>query len=126
MRNWLDTLLSECMPISMPTMVNLDNAKYEIDKTGRTSFPVIQYREDIPGRSSINSDINPQEMLNGVHSGKYTVVGTGSRGQPIVDFGHPIGIDAGSGLTTQYGTIHSGKNGAHIVPTNPITIERNR
>ncbi|MGV3654115.1 MAG: polymorphic toxin type 50 domain-containing protein, partial [Noviherbaspirillum sp.] len=76
----------------------------------------------IPGRSTIDSSVNPQELLNGVHSGQYPVVGTGSRGQPIVDFGRPIGVDASSGLPTQYGTIHSGKSGAHIVPTNPTTV----
>lgn len=45
-----------------------------------------------------------------------------SRGQPIVDFGKPIGVDAATGISTQYGTIHSGENGAHIVPANPTTI----
>lgn len=76
----------------------------------------------IPGRSTIDSGVNPQELLNGVRGGQYPVVSTGSRGQPIVDFGRLIGVDASSGLPTQYGTIHSGKNGAHIVPTNPTTV----
>jgi len=76
----------------------------------------------IPGRSTLNTNIDPQQLLNGVHGGQYSVVGTGSRGQPVVDFGKPIGVDAATGLPTQYGTIHSGKNGAHIVPTNPTTI----
>jgi len=73
----------------------------------------------IPGRSTIDAGVDPQTLLDGAHSGKYPVVGTGARGQPIVDFGKPIGVDAGSGLKTQYGTIHSGKHGAHIVPANP-------
>jgi len=34
---------------------------------------------------------------------------------------HPS-LRASSGLPTQYGTIHSGKNGAHIVPTNPTIV----
>ncbi len=76
----------------------------------------------IPGRSSINSDIDPQKLLDGVHNGSYPIVGTGSRGQPVVDFGRPIGVDGTTGLSTNFGTIHSGKSGAHIVPTNPTTI----
>ena len=80
----------------------------------------------IPGRSTMNADIDPQQLLNGVHGGQYSVVGAGSRGQPIVDFGRPIGVDAATGLPTQYGTIHSGNNGAHIVPTNPTTIGRSK
>jgi len=76
----------------------------------------------IPGRSSINSDIDPQKLLDGVHNGSYPVVGAGSRGQPIVDFGRPIGVDGATGLPTNFGTIHSGKAGAHIVPTNPTTV----
>ncbi|WP_412770737.1 polymorphic toxin type 50 domain-containing protein [Ralstonia syzygii] len=58
--------------------------------------------------------------MDGVHSGAYPIIGTSNRGgYPVVDFGRPIGIDANSGLPTQYGTIHYGQNGAHIVPTNP-------
>ena len=76
----------------------------------------------IPGRSTLNANVDPQQLLDGLHGGQYPVIGTGLRGQPIVDFGKPIGVDAATGLPTQYGTIHSGKNGAHIVPTNPSTI----
>jgi hypothetical protein len=31
--------------------------------------------------------------LNGAHAGEFPVVGYGSRGQPIVDFGKNIGVD---------------------------------
>ncbi|MBJ2217866.1 hypothetical protein JFT63_08980 [Pseudomonas sp. MF7453] len=34
----------------------------------------------------------------------------------MVDFAKNIGVDGSSGLATRYGTIHLGKNGAHIVP----------
>ena len=61
-------------------------------------------------------------MFNGVHVREFPVVGYGSRGQPIVDFGKNIDIDGTSGLVTRYGTIHSGKSGAHIVPANPTTV----
>jgi hypothetical protein len=73
----------------------------------------------LTGRSAIENGIDPQALLDGAHSGKYSVVGAGSRGQPVVDFGVPIGVDAASGLPTRFGTIHSSKTGAHIVPTNP-------
>jgi hypothetical protein len=77
----------------------------------------------IPGRSTLNPEIDAQELLNGFHSGQYKPVSTGARGNPVVDFGRPIGTDANTGLPTQFGTIHSGKNGAHIVPANPTIIK---
>ena len=49
-------------------------------------------------------------------------MGTSERGDPVVDFGEPIEVDATTGEATQYGTIHSGNNGAHIVPTNPTQL----
>ncbi|WP_343203080.1 polymorphic toxin type 50 domain-containing protein [Stenotrophomonas maltophilia] len=55
------------------------------------------------------------ELLTGVHSGKYPVVGNGSRGNPIVEFGRPIGVDGKTGKTVTRGQIQYGKNGAHIV-----------
>lgn len=76
----------------------------------------------ISGKSYLNQDVNAQALLDGVHRGNFPTVGTGSRGQPIIDFGSPIGVDARSGLSTQFGTIHSSKKGVHIVPTNPNTI----
>jgi hypothetical protein len=68
------------------------------------------------GRSILTAD--PVELLNGVHSGKYPVVRMAGD-KPIVDFGKPIGTYGGNGPQTQFGTIHSGKNGVHIVPANP-------
>jgi filamentous hemagglutinin len=75
------------------------------------------------GRSYLYGDVDPQELLDGAHSGEYSVVSSGTRGQPVVDFGREIGVDAATGLPTQYGTIHSGNSGAHIVPTNPNTVD---
>lgn len=66
--------------------------------------------------------MDPQKPLNGAHAGEFPVVGYGSQGQPIVDFCKNIGVDGASGLATRYGAIYSGKNGAHIVPTNPATV----
>ena len=99
----------------------LDNIATNING-GQQGKHILGNNNFIPGRSSINSRVDPQQLLNGVHSGIYPVVATGSRGQPVVDFRQPIGIDAVSGLPTQYGTIHSGSRGAHIVPTNPMTV----
>ena len=70
----------------------------------------------IAGRSYFNDGIDPIELLNGVHSGKYPIVGAGARGNPIVDFGRPIGVDGRTGMTVTKGQIHYGKNGVHIVP----------
>lgn len=59
-----------------------------------------------------------EQLLSGVHSGQYKILRmAGSK--PIVDFGRPIGKYGKNGPTTQYGIIHYGKNGAHIVPANP-------
>ncbi|MCL5692031.1 polymorphic toxin MafB class 1 [Neisseria meningitidis] len=82
------------------------------------------HRNYIEGKSTLNQNINPQELLNGIHSGAYPVISKGARGNPVVDFGYPIGSDGKSGLSTNFGTIHSGKNGVHIVPANPKTIKK--
>ena len=73
----------------------------------------------IDGRSQLNPGENPQELLDEVLNGDHDVVGEGARGNPVVDFGRPIGVDATTGESTQYGTIHSGNKGTHIVPANP-------
>lgn len=77
----------------------------------------------IEGRSYLHDGVDPKELLAGVHSGEFPIIGKGSRANPIVDFGRDIGVDAGSGLSTPYGQIHSGKAGAHIVPHNPNILE---
>ncbi|UZH09852.1 MULTISPECIES: polymorphic toxin type 50 domain-containing protein [unclassified Halomonas] len=71
-----------------------------------------------PGRSPLAEGINPQQLLDGVHDGTHSIVRMTPRGQPVVDFGKTIGQFEGNG--TQFGIIHHGKNGAHIVPANPI------
>lgn len=71
-------------------------------------------------RSFLNTDIDPQALLNGIHDGTYQIVGKTSRGQDVVDFGRAIGVDNRTGLSTRFGTIHSGAKGAHIVPANPL------
>lgn len=68
------------------------------------------------GRSYFNDGVDPTELLAGVHSGQYAVVGTGARGNPIVEFGRPIGVDGRTGQVVTRGQIHYGNNGAHIVP----------
>ncbi len=68
------------------------------------------------GRSYIYSNVDPKKLLAGVHSNRYSVVTVGARGNPIVEFGRPIGVDGRTGKAVTKGQIHYGKNGAHIVP----------
>ncbi|WP_226926361.1 MULTISPECIES: DUF637 domain-containing protein [unclassified Pseudomonas] len=103
------------------TGASLDNVASSIH-AGQQGKHVLGHNNFLPGRSYLNEGVDPQKLLNGAHAGEFPVVGYGSRGQPIVDFGKNIGVDGTSGLTTRYGTIHSGKSGAHIVPTNPATV----
>ena len=77
-----------------------------------------------PSRSVLTE--NPQELLDGIHSGRYPVVREIVRGNSIsrfVDFGKPIGSfkrqDGSTVGPTRYGQVVHGKNGAHIVPANP-------
>ncbi|MGE8655382.1 MAG: VENN motif pre-toxin domain-containing protein [Achromobacter sp.] len=65
-----------------------------------------------PRRSPLLEGIDPQRLLNGVHSGKYKIIRINPRNQPIVDFGKPVGIYKGK--LTNYGVIHDGKNSTHI------------
>lgn len=89
---------------------------------GQQGKHIINSNNAIPGRSMLNPGVDPQKLLDGVHARQYPIVDIGSRGQPIVNFGKPIGVDAASGLPTQYGTLHYGNKGVHIVPTNPNII----
>lgn len=69
------------------------------------------------GKSVMASGVKPQQLLAGVHSGKHNVVGyTKSRGHPVVKFDRHIGKSADGKKSTRYGSLHSGKNGVHIVP----------
>lgn len=85
---------------------------------------IVGHNNYIKGKSTINQNINPQELLNGIHEGRYPVISRGARGNPVVDFRKNIGTDAITELNTNFGTVHSGKKGVHIVPTNPNTIKR--
>lgn len=71
-----------------------------------------------PGRSPLLDGIDPQKLLNGVHSGEYKIIRMTPRNQPVVNFVKPIGNYEGQ--PTNYGIVHYGKNGAHIVPANPV------
>lgn len=71
-----------------------------------------------PGRSSLAEGVNPQKLLDGVQSGAHPIVRMTPRGQPVVDFGKAIGQFEGK--ATNFGIIHHGKKGAHIVPANPV------
>jgi len=71
-----------------------------------------------PGRSPLAEGVDAQKLLDGVHSGAYPIVRMTPRNQPVVDFGKAIGEFEGK--ATQFGIIHHGKKGAHIVPANPV------
>jgi len=70
------------------------------------------------GRSPLANGVNPQSLLNGVHNGAHPIIRMTPRGQPVVNFGSTIGQFGGR--NTQIGIIHHGRNGAHIVPANPV------
>lgn len=120
--NWVDPLglaKSACpgdkskIPKDLPK--NIDEGKQGKHIKGHNNY--------IDGKSYFNEDINPQELLDGVHSGSYPIVSAGARGNPVVDFGKSIGVDARSNLSTRFGQIHYGKSGAHIVPHNPNLVK---
>jgi filamentous hemagglutinin len=94
------------VPDDLPTNINVGQQGKHIK--GHNNYQ--------DGRSYFNDGVDPAELLAGVHSGRYPVVGTGARGYPVVDFGRPIGVDGRTGQSVTRGQIHYGKNGAHIVP----------
>ncbi|UXM94389.1 polymorphic toxin type 50 domain-containing protein [Bartonella sp. HY329] len=57
---------------------------------------VPRYNSYTSFRSTIAPNVKPQELVDGIKSGKYIIMGMITGGMPIVDFG---------------------KKGAHIVPT---------
>lgn len=96
----------------------------------RTTIPNnLSPRQDIhiPGTRTFNPlkstlSENPATLLKEFHTGSATVQRVNPRGQPVVDFGRPIGSivsQDGARYVTNYGTIHSSNNGSHIVPANP-------
>ena len=94
------------VPKDLPTNIHM----------GQQGKHIRGHNNYIEGRSYLIEGIGPGELLDGVHSGKYPIVGNGSRGNPIVEFGRPIGVDGRTGEVVTRGQIHYGKNGAHIVP----------
>lgn len=71
-----------------------------------------------PTRSPLNNGVDPKQLLDGIHSRKYPITRINPKGNPIVNFGKPIG--SYNGNPTTFGTVHYGKNGAPIVPANPV------
>ncbi len=98
---------------------NDSNNKNTISKKiheGQQGKHIPDHNNFIATRSPLNKGINPQKLLDGFHSGKYSTV-RNAGGKPVVDFGKTIGTHNGN--ATRYGIIHSGKKGAHIRPANP-------
>jgi filamentous hemagglutinin len=94
------------VPSDLPTNIHI----------GQQGKHIRGHKNFIEGRSYFNDGVDPADLLAGVHSGKYSIVGTGARGNPIVGFGRPIGVDGRTGQVVTRGQIHYGKNGVHIVP----------
>ena len=72
------------------------------------------------GRSPLTAD--PQQLLEGLHAGDYQIIRQPRPNSVTVDFQNSIGEYWQSRQyvgETQYGTVHFGKSGAHIVPANP-------
>lgn len=77
------------------------------------------------GRSVLTAD--PNDLLQGLLNGQYSILRQPKPGQVVVDFGQPIGDfwSKASGLPayvgpTNFGSVMYGKNGVHIVPANPV------
>jgi hypothetical protein len=102
------------VPKDLPTQIH----------SGAQGKHIIGHSNFMSGRSTLDPGINPQQLLDGIHSGQHNIIGYNARNMPIVNFGKQIGVDAVSGLPTQYGVVHYGKNGAHIVPHNPTLINK--
>jgi hypothetical protein len=72
------------------------------------------------GRSPLTAD--PQQLLDGLQAGDYSILRQTRPNSVTVDFQSPIGEYWQNGKyvgETQYGTVHFGQSGAHIVPANP-------
>lgn len=110
----------ECPPYACFKASNIGTKIHD----GAQGKHIIGHNNYTPGKSTLNRNINPQELLDGIHLGVYPVVSKNNRNTIVVDFGKPIGIDGVSGLSTNFGTIHSGKKGVHIVPYNPSLIRK--
>ena len=78
----------------------------------------------IPGKSILTEDA--QKLLDNFHSGNINSSRIISDSKVKVDFGTNIGSHinptTGTSTSTSWGIIHSGKNGAHIVPALPDII----
>lgn len=74
----------------------------------------------IEGRSILYGDINDAQQLINKFSGTGQLI---SENKERVNFGRVIGmyIDGETAQETTWGIIHYGKNGAHIVPSNPYS-----
>ena len=79
------------------------------------------HNNHIAGRSELTS--NPQDLLNRVKQGDVGSINSLGSNKHRVNFGQNIGnyVDPVSGVSspTTNAIIHSGKNGAHIVPARP-------
>jgi RHS repeat-associated protein len=90
--------------------------------TGSQGKHIVGHNNYNPNLGKSILDANSQTLLDGVNLGKYSILRK-NQNNVIVDFGENIGTFFKNGKAvgpTQYGTIHYGNKGAHIVPANPI------
>ena len=84
---------------------------------GKQGRHIIGHKAYQSGKSILTAD--PQQLVNHLNNGNFTPVGVTSSGVPVVKFNFNIGIGinlSGNQGVTQYGAVHVGKGGVHIVP----------
>ncbi|MEL6202333.1 MAG: polymorphic toxin type 50 domain-containing protein [Pseudomonadota bacterium] len=113
-----DPLLNENGASSDETTEGLSDINPEVHE-GQQGKHQAGHNNHEEGRSLLDDDIDPQQLIDDAISGQAPQVGLTPRGDPVVDFGKKIGVDAKTGKETPYGAIHSGKKGSHVVPSNP-------
>jgi len=93
---------------------------------GKQGIHTPGHNNNDPDKSQLGPDVDAQGLLDSAIDGTAPHVGTTSRGKPTFDFGKEIGVDAVTGQPTTHGTIHSGKKGSHVVPTNPDVVDKQK
>ena len=121
-----ETIVASSLKHASERQAFFKNVKYNYDSHNKH----ILGHNDYDGVRSIWNHKDPEGLLR-----RYAGTGRIERGQPgmpgykeTVDFGEQIGIwknkEGTIELATTRGTIHYGKKGAHIVPSNPNPLTR--
>ncbi|MDW3211920.1 MAG: DUF6443 domain-containing protein [Reichenbachiella sp.] len=82
---------------------------------------IVGHNNFISGKSILT--VSPKGLLNKLNTGQFEVLRS-SGNKVLVDFGRPIGVYVQPGTTTgvmtNFGWVHIGNNGIHVVPTRPF------